>query len=402
MQDSKMKKSIEEAEQVLMHTYNRYQIVLDHGEGMYLYDIEGKQYLDFCSGIAVFALGYGNQEYNQALKEQIDKLLHTSNYYYSIPALEAAKKLTKASGMDRVFFTNSGTEAIEGAVKLARKYYYTKNRKAGGEIISMEHSFHGRSMGALSITGTKKYREAFEPLVGGVSFAKFNDLDSVEASIHDNTCAIILEPVQGEGGIHPATPEFIQGVRKLCDQHGLLLIFDEIQCGMGRTGAMFAYQKYGVKPDIMTCAKALGCGVPVGAFAATEEAAAAFEPGDHGTTYGGNPFATAAVSKVFDLYESRKLLEHVEKISLYLSQRLIKLKEHFPVIIEHRGLGLFQGLEFSVPVKDIIACAMEAGLILISAGSNVIRFLPPLIVEEKHVDEMAGILENCLKKSSLS
>jgi acetylornithine/N-succinyldiaminopimelate aminotransferase len=300
--------------------------------------------------------------------------------------------------MDRVFFTNSGTEAVEGAIKLARKYYYNKTGKAGGEIISMEHSFHGRSMGALSITGTKKYREAFEPLIGGVRFAEFNDLSSVKANINDNTCAVIMEPIQGEGGIYPATEEFIKGVRKLCDDNDILLIFDEIQCGMGRTGSMFAYQSYGVKPDIITCAKGLGCGIPVGAFAATEEVAMAFQPGDHGTTYGGNPFATKAVSTVFDIFESTNILENVNVMGQYLSLKLDELKNKYSIITDHRGKGLLQGLEFSIPVKDIIAHAMDEGLLLISAGEHVIRFIPPLIVEKKHVDDMTEIFTKCLNK----
>ena len=393
-----MKQYIDRADQLLMHTYNRFQIVLDKGEGVYLYDTEGKRYLDFGAGIAVFALGYGNKEYNEAVKLQVDKLLHTSNLYYNVPAIEAAVKLTKASGMDRVFFTNSGTEAIEGAIKLARKYYYKKHGEAKSQIISMEHSFHGRSMGALSVTGTKKYREAFEPLIGGVVFAKFNDLDSVKALVTEHTSAIIMEPVQGEGGIYPAKPEFIEGVRKLCDEKDILLILDEIQCGMGRTGEMFAYQNYGVKPDIITCAKALGCGLPVGAFASTEQVAEAFEPGDHGTTYGGNPLVCAAVSKVFDLFDELDMLTKVNRIAPYLANRLQKLADKYTIIKEHRGVGLMQGLEFTIPVKDIISRAMNSGLILVAAGSNIIRFVPPLIIEEQHVDEMVKILDSVLSK----
>lgn len=392
----KVKQYIDEAEKVLMHTYNRYKVVLDHGKGMYLYDVEGKEYLDFVSGIGVFALGYNNKQYNETLKKQVDTLLHTSNYFYSIPTLEAAKKLTKVSGMDRVFFTNSGAEAIEGAIKLARKYFYKKKGKAGGEIISMEHSFHGRSMGALSVTGTKKYREAFEPLIGGVRFATFNNLDSVKENINDNTCAVIMEPVQGEGGIYPSTEEFINGVRRLCDEKGILLIFDEIQCGMGRTGSMFSYQSYDIKPDIMTCAKALGCGVPVGAFAATEDVAQAFEPGDHGTTYGGNPFVGAAVNKVLDIFEEENVIDNVKIIGKYLSTKLDEIKQKYSIITEHRGRGLMQGLEFTIPVNDIIANALNKGLILISAGKNVIRFMPPLILEKNHVDDMIDILTSCL------
>lgn len=391
---------IEDADKVLMHTYNRYPIVLDHGDGMYLYDTEGNKYLDFAAGIAVFAFGYNYKGYNDALKAQVDKLLHTSNLFYTVPTIEAAKKFNKVSGMDRVFFTSSGTEAIEGAVKLARKYYYKKHGITDSQIISMNHSFHGRSMGALSITGTKKYREAFEPLIGGVVFAEFNNLDSVKELIRENTSAIILEPVQGEGGMYPADKEFLQGLRTLCDEKDIVLIFDEIQCGMGRTGTMFAFEQYGVKPDIITSAKALGCGVPVGAFAATERIAAAFEPGDHGTTYGGNPFATAAVSKVLDLFESEKLCEHVKEITPYLTEKLDNLAAKYEFIIERRGMGLMQGLEFKMPVKEIIPKVMASGLILITAGANVIRFVPPLIVEKQHIDDMIAILEGCLSEVS--
>ena len=307
-----MKEYIEEAESALLHTYNRYQIVLDRGEGVHLYDIEGKEYLDFCAGIAVFALGYHNREYNDALKSQIDKLIHTSNYYYNVPAIEAAKSLKKASGMDRVFFTNSGAEAVEGAVKAARKYAYLKDGRTDHEIIAMNHSFHGRTMGALAVTGNPKYREAFEPLIGNIRFADLNDFESVERQVTDRTCAIILETVQGEGGMVPAAEEFLKSVRALCDERDILLILDEIQCGMGRTGYMFAWQKYGIKPDIMTTAKALGCGVPIGAFLMTEKVGQkSLAAGDHGTTYGGNPLACAAAQKVLDLFEMNRIIENV-------------------------------------------------------------------------------------------
>lgn len=377
-----------EAENSLLKTYKRYEIILDKGDGVYLYDTDGKQYLDFASGIAVFALGYNNQEYNHALKNQVDKLLHTSNYYYNLPAIEAAKKFTKASGMDRVFFTNSGTEAIEGAIKLAKKYAYNKDGSAGHEIISMNNSFHGRSLGALSVTGNPEYQKAFKPMIEGVKFAEMNDLESVKSLVCEKTCAIILEPVQGEGGIYPADKEFLQGVKSICDENDILLIFDEIQCGMGRTGSMFAYQDYGVMPDILTSAKALGCGVPVGAFAANEKTASAMVSGDHGTTYGGNPFVCAAVSKVFDLFESDKILENVSEITPYLENELDKLIEQYDLIETRRGKGLMQGIVFSVPVGDIVLEAQKQGLIIITAGKNVIRLVPPLVITKQHVDEM--------------
>ncbi len=389
---------ISEAESALMKTYGRYQIVLDKGDGVYLYDTDGKEYLDFCAGIAVFALGYNNKEYNDALKNQIDKLIHTSNYYYNEPAAKAATAVKKATGMDRVFFTNSGTEANEGAIKLARKYYYEKKGAADSEIIAMGHSFHGRSIGSLSVTGTKKYREPFEPLIGGVKWAEFNDLESVRSQIDEKTSAIILETVQGEGGIYPAKPEFIKGIRELCDEHDLVMILDEVQCGMGRTGTMYAYEQYGVKPDIVTTAKALGCGVPVGAFCATEKVASAFKPGDHGTTYGGNPLVCAAVAKVFELFEEEEILENVKSVGDYLYKKLDEVAAKYDFITDHRGVGLMQGLEFNMNVKDVIADCINSGLILISAGTNIIRFVPPLVISNEDVDKMIVILEGVLSK----
>ncbi len=394
-----MKAYIEDAEQVLLHTYRRYQIVLEKGEGVYLYDTKGKKYLDFCAGIAVFALGYQNQEYNQALKNQIDSLIHTSNYFYNPPIIEAAKQLTKVAQMDRVFFTNSGTEAIEGAIKTARKYAYLKDGKKDHEIIALEHSFHGRTMGALSVTGNPKYREAFEPMIGNIKFAKMNDFESVASLVNEKTCAILLEPVQGEGGIHPAQKEFLVKIRELCDKKDILLIFDEIQCGMGRWGSMFAWQSYGVKPDIMTAAKALGCGIPVGAFLMTERvASSSLVPGDHGTTYGGNPLAGAAIKKVLDLFEANHIIENVNSVGSYLKEQLDLLAEKYHIISERRGEGLMQGLEFKVPVAPYINRALDKGLIIINGGERVLRFLPPLIIERHHVDEMIAILSACLEE----
>ena len=392
-----MQQYIEEAEKALLHTYNRYQVVLDRGDGVYLYDIEGKKYLDFCAGIAVFALGYNNKRYNDALKAQIDKLIHTSNYYYNVPAIEAAGKLKKASGMDRVFFTNSGAEAVEGAIKAARKYAYLKDGTTDHEIIAMEHSFHGRTMGALSVTGNPKYREAFEPGIGNIRFAEMNDFDSVMRQVTDKTCAILFETVQGEGGIYPAQEEFLKRVRALCDERDILLILDEIQCGMGRSGFMYAWQKYGVKPDIMTTAKALGCGVPVGAFLMTEKVGThSLVSGDHGSTYGGNPLAGAAVNAVFDLYEENHVLENVNRVGAYLEEKLDALAQKYEFIVERRGLGLMQGLVFDRPVGGVITKALDRGLILINAGANIIRFVPPLVISRENVDEMVEILESCL------
>lgn len=391
-------KYIEKAEEVILHTYNRYQIVLDRGEGVHLYDVGGKEYLDFAAGIAVQSLGYNNPEYTEALKAQIDKLTHISNLYYSVPMQEAGEKLIKASGLNKVFFTNSGTEAIEGALKTAMKYAYRRDGEGGHEIIAMNHSFHGRSLGALSVTANEKYQAPFRPLLPGIRFADYNDLESVKARITDKTCGIILETVQGEGGIYPAEEEFLKGVKALCEEHDILLILDEVQCGMGRTGYMFAWQEYGVEPDVMACAKGLGCGVPVGAFVLGKKAAASsLAAGDHGATYGGNPFVCAAVSKVFDLYEKEHIIEHVREVGAYLEQRLDALVKKYDFLTERRGKGLMQGLEVSGrPAGEIVDRALENGLIIITAGANVLRFVPPLVITEEDVDHMIEKLEKSL------
>lgn len=388
---------IDKAESEIYKTYNRFPVVFDHGDGVRLYDTDGNEYLDFYAGIAVNGLGYNDAEFNEAVKAQVDKLLHISNLYYNVPSVEAAELLLKASQMDKVFFTNSGTEAIEGALKIARRYAYNKDGGHDHEIIAMNHSFHGRSLGALSVTGNDHYQEPFKPLIPGIKFADFNDLESVKAVVNEKTCAIIMETVQGEGGIYPATQEFLSGVRTLCDKNDILLILDEIQCGMGRTGSMFAWQQYGVKPDVMTVAKALGNGVPIGAFLASGKAATAMVPGDHGTTYGGNPFVTAAAYKVLELFEKRDIVNHVKEMGDYLTKKLEKLKEKYDIIIARRGLGLIQGLEFTVPVSSIISQALtEQKLVIISAGTNIIRFVPPLVIEKEHVDEMVEKLSAVL------
>lgn len=395
-----MNEQMNHAEESILHTYNRFPVMFDHGEGCYLYDTEGKKYLDFAAGIAVNALGYHYPGYDDALKSQIDKLTHISNLYYNEPMSEAGEKLIKASGLSKAFFTNSGTEAIEGALKAARKYSYTKYGKEAGrfEIIAMNHSFHGRSMGALSVTGTEHYREPFEPLIGGVKFADFNDLESVKAQITDKTCAVITEVVQGEGGIYPAQKEFLEGLRALCDEKDIILIFDEIQCGMGRTGYYFAWQSYGVQPDVMTCAKALGCGAPVGAFVLGEKAAAAsLVPGDHGTTYGGNPFVCAAVSKVFDIFEQDNILAHVQELTPYLEEKLDALVDKCPIVAARRGKGFMQGLVIEgTTVGSVVTKALANGLLVISAGSDVLRLVPPLVITKEHINEMIEKLEKSL------
>lgn len=383
-------------EENLLHTYNRFPITLDRGDGVYLYDTDGKKYLDFMAGIAVSGLGYGNVELKNALKEQIDNLLHSSNLYYNTTCGKAAEALRRASGMDRIFFTNSGAEANEGALKAARKYAWQK--KSGRfEFIAMKDSFHGRTMGALSVTEHPAYREPFEPLIPGVSFAEFNNLESVKKLVNEKTCGIIVEPVQGEGGINTATKEFMTGIRKLCDEEGILMICDEIQCGMARTGEMFAWQLYGTKPDIMTMAKAIGSGVPVGAFAMTKAVAeASLKPGDHGTTYGGNPLACAAVSKTLEIYEKQKLAAHVKEVGDYLEEQLKKLVEDYDCVVEQRGLGLIRGIKLSGPVGEVVKKAMEEGLLIISARSDVIRLVPPLVIGKENVDEMIEKLRKVL------
>ena len=389
---------MEAAEAHVLHTYNRFPIVLEKGDGVYLYDTDGKKYLDFAAGIAVFGLGYHYPGYVESLKEQIDKVIHTSNLFYHVPLADAAGKLAKASRMSKVFFTNSGTEAIEGAIKAARKYAYLKDGSTDHEIVSMNHSFHGRSVGALSVTGNFHYQEAFRPLMGGVKFADFNDLDSVKAQVNEKTCAVILETVQGEGGIYPAEKSFLEGVKALCEEKDILLILDEIQCGMGRTGSMFAWQEYGVEPDIMTCAKALGCGIPVGAFVLNEKtAAASLVPGDHGTTYGGNPLACAAVSAVLDIFEKAGIQEHVKALTPYLEERLDALVEKYDCLSVRRGKGFMQGLVVTGrSVGEVVNQSLENGLMVISAGSDVLRLVPPLVIEKEHIDEMIEKLEKSL------
>ena len=388
-----MNQYVETTENSLVHTYNRFPVVLDRGEGVYLY---GKKYLDFAAGIAVSGLGYGNPEFNGALKAQIDQLIHSSNLYYNTTCGRAAEALKEVSGMGRVFFTNSGTEAIEGALKAARKYAWKKGT-GRYQFIAMENSFHGRSMGALSVTEHEAYRTPFEPLIPGVSFARFNDLDSVRELVTEKTCAIILEPLQGEGGINTASEEFMKGIRELCDKEGILMICDEIQCGMGRTGSMFAWQSYGTKPDIMAMAKAIGSGVPVGAFAMTEEVAKySLEPGDHGTTYGGNPLACAAVAKTIEIFRREKITDHVQEVGAYLTLRLKELVETCDGALEQRGKGLIQGLKVRRPAGEICAAALKEGLLVISARSDVIRLVPPLIVKKEHVDELMEKLKKVL------
>lgn len=391
---TKTEQIISASDNAFLQIYHRFPVAFDHGDGVYLYDAEGKKYLDFGAGIAVMALGYNNKRYNDALKTQIDKLVHTSNLFYHEPGAIAGQKLREASGLPHVFFTNSGTEAVEGALKLAKKYA-NKAGKQNYDIIAMEHSFHGRSIGSLSVTGKTQYREPFEPLLPNVKFAEFNNLDSIKALISDNTAAVIMETVQGEGGVYPATLEFLKGVRESCDKHNALLILDEIQCGMGRSGSMFAFPKYGILPDILLCAKALGCGVPVGAFVCNDKAAS-MTYGDHGTTYGGNPFVCAAVSEVFDIFRDEHIVEHVQEVGQYLWDKLELLKDKYDCIVDHRGIGLIQGLEFKDNPSGIVKKSLENGLVLIAAGNNTIRFVPPLVISNADIDCMIARLKESI------
>ncbi|MCR5211020.1 MAG: acetylornithine/succinylornithine family transaminase [Lachnospiraceae bacterium] len=391
--------AIKKANEDLIGVYNRFPVVFSSGEGMYLFDNEGKRYLDFASGIGVNAFGYGDKEIVSEISSQLEKLVHVSNLYYTEPLIKAAAAVKEISGLDRVFFTNSGAEAVEGALKTAKRYYFNRTGKNDARIIAMNSSFHGRTMGSLSVTGTDSYRSPFYPLVDGVSFADFNDLSSVEKLIDKRTCAIIMETLQGEGGIHPATEEFLKGVRRLCDENNILLILDEIQCGMCRTGEFYTFQKYGVMPDILTTAKAIGLGLPAGAFLVTERVAEnSLKPGDHGSTYGGNPLSTFAISLSIRLMKERKVREHVKELTPYFEEVLEEITKGSSIVKEHRGDGFIQGLLIDPSVKagDIVSKALQEGLVLLTAEGNVVRMLPPLIAEKEDFDRMKEILSKLL------
>lgn len=387
-------------EEAFLKAYGRYDIVLEKGEGVYLYDTKGRRYLDFYAGIGVNSLGYCYPAYVEALQKQIDTLMHVSNYFYTPVAVEAAEAVKKATQLDAVFFCNSGTEATEGALKLARKYYYLKHGKADSEIISFHHSFHGRSTGSVKLTGNPAYQKAFGPLIEGVRYATLNDIESVKNLINERTAAIIVEPVQGEGGVYPCDQAFMKALRALCDEHDICLILDEVQCGMGRTGTIMTYFQYDIMPDIVCLAKGIGCGIPVGAFVANQKWAQAMQPGDHGSTYGGNPLACMAVKTVFEILEKEHLLDHVQEISQYLIQRLDEIVDEFDCVVERRGLGLMQGLVLNQEAKPVVHSLLDDGVIVVTAGTNVIRMLPPFIIQREHVDAFIDILKKNLKKMS--
>ncbi len=388
----------EQSLDALMHAYGRFDVTFDHGEGVHLYDVNHKEYLDFFSGIGVNSLGYNYPEYVASMEKQMHRLMHISNYFNTVETIEAANCIKKATKLDKVFFTNSGAESTEGALKLARKYYYLKHGKADSEVISFHHSFHGRTTGSVKLTGNPNYQKAFGPLIEEVQYATLNDLDSVKSLINDKTAAIIVEPVQGEGGVHVCTKDFLQGLRQLCNEHDIALILDEVQCGMGRTGTIMTYFQYDIMPDILCMAKGIGAGFPMGAFVANEKFASAMQPGDHGSTYGGNPMAGNACRTVFQIIEEKNLLSHVQEISEYVIEKLDELKDRYPCIKERRGLGLMIGLEFDRPVKDIVKSCLDKGLIVVTAGPHVVRMLPPFIIEEKDVDQMIHILESAIQE----
>ncbi len=387
----------ERGKNVIMNTYNRYPIAIAKGDGCYVYDTDGNKYLDFVAGIAVNSLGNNNEKLVKTIAEQAAKVIHCSNYYWNEPMIELAELLVENTCFDKVFYCNSGAEANEGALKLARKYAVKYHEGEGRtEIISMKQSFHGRTYAAITATGQEKYQKGLSPLMPDIKYAVFNDFESLKSLVTDKTCAIILEPIQGESGIHPADKEYLQKLRKLCDERDLLLIFDEVQCGVGRTGYLCAYQYYGVEPDVVTFAKGLAGGVPIGAMLTKQKAADAFQPGDHASTFGGNPLATSAGKVVVTELVKNGLLENVKKNGAYLTRKLEELKAQKNVITEVRGVGFMQGIEVTVPVAEVIKKAMSKGLLVASAGSNVIRFVPSLITGEKEIDEMINILAECL------
>jgi acetylornithine/N-succinyldiaminopimelate aminotransferase len=382
--------------QYIVQTYKRPSFIIDRGEGVYVYDTTGKRYTDWVAGIAVNALGYGDQGVTDAINAQLAKgIIHTSNLYYTEPQIKLAKKLVESSFADRVFFTNSGTEANEGAIKFARKVAYNKGLEGKFEMVTFSGAFHGRTMGSVTLTPKDKYQKPFKPLLEGVKVAEFNNIESATQAINDKTCAVFLEPVQGEGGINAATPEFLKALRELCDKHGALLVFDEVQCGMGRTGTLWAHEQAGVTPDIMTIAKPLGGGLPIGAILVTEAVAQAMQAGDHGSTFAGGAVVLSAALEVIDRINNPTFLAHVQETGQYLQESLEKLDSAH--LQEVRGYGLMVAAEFDIDVSEIISKGFDAGLLMVNAGTNIIRFVPPLIIEKQHIDELVEKLQFILE-----
>lgn len=391
-----MKDMISKGQQVFMENYKQLPIVLAKGEGNCVYDTDGKKYLDFVAGIATNALGYSYEPLKEAIKEQVDQLTHCSNLYYNEPSIEAAALLVKLSGLDKVFFCNSGAEANEAALKLAKRYtnLYVDEKKT--KIVTMKNSFHGRTIATVSITGQTKYHEGFAPLFDGVEYTVFNDVEALEKAIDDKTAILMIEPIQGEGGIRPAEKEFLSKARELCDKKEVVLIFDEVQCGVGRTGKAFAYEHYGVKPDIVSLAKGLGAGFAIGAIVANEKVSKGFVPGTHAATFGGNPIATTAAKVILGAIDEGPLLDHVMYTSAHLTKGLEALRSKYDLIVDVRGMGLMMAIECSKPVGGIVSSAMDAGLLLINSGTHVLRFVPPLTITIKEIDEMLTILDSII------
>jgi acetylornithine/N-succinyldiaminopimelate aminotransferase len=387
----------------LLQTYNRYPIVLARGKGVFLFDTEGKRYLDFVSGLGVNALGHAHPRIVKTIRDQAAKLLHVSNLYYHEYQGPLAEKLcTLAAGSSgekfRAFFSNSGTEAIEGSIKLARLAGHRVGGAAKCRLVALEGSYHGRTFGALSLTGQDKHRKGFEPMLEGVTFVKQNDLEALRAAVNDNTCAIVLEPIFGEGGIYECTPEFLRECRTLADRHKAALIFDEIQCGLGRTGTLFAFQSFGVTPDIVAIAKPIAAGLPLGAFIAKEEFASAISAGQHGTTFGGGPLACRVALEFLSILEDEKLLENVNRVGAYLHEQLEEVVEKSAAAIGVRGRGFIQGIQLEIPARPIVDAALAEGLLFNSTQDTVVRFLPPYLLEEKHVDKGIRVLKKLLGK----
>jgi len=387
-------------EKYVVHTYARAPFVLERGEGVRLYDTEGKAYLDFVSGIAVNALGHGHPAIRQAIAEQMDKLMHVSNLYHTIPQARLAQMLVESCFADKVYFCNSGAESVEAAIKFARKWARTRGFTEKTEFIAFSGGFHGRTMGALALTPREHYQDPFRPLMPGAKIATFNDLASAEALMDEKTCAVIVEPLQGEGGVYPANPDFLKGLRTLCDRNGSLLIFDEVQCGLGRTGTLWAHQFYGVTPDIMTVAKPLGGGLPMGATLMTQAVADCIGPGDHGSTFAANPVVCAAAQAVVKTISDPAFLEHVRWAGSYLSEGLADLQAKYPCIREIRGRGLIWGLALDIPAAPVIQAGYELGILTLNAGPQVLRLLPPLIVQRADLDEALEKLDGAFARAT--
>jgi len=389
---------IQREKQFLLQTYNRYPVVIERGKGVFLFDLEGKKYLDFVAGLGVNALGHAHPRIVKAIREQAARAIHLSNLYYNEYQGLLAEKLCALSGLQRAFFSNSGTEAIEGAIKLARLASHRGGGVSKSRLIALEGSYHGRSFGSMSVTGQDKYRKGFEPLLEDVKFVPQNDIQSLRAAVDDHTCAIVLEPIFGEGGIRECSVEFLQKCRALASRFQAALIFDEIQCGLGRTGNIFAFQTFGVTPDIIAIAKPIAAGVPLGAFLAKEEFASAISVGQHGTTFGGGPLACRVALEYLSIVEDEKLLENVVRVGGYLHQQLATLVERYSAALEVRGRGLIQGLQLDIPARLIVEQALTEGVLFNSTQDTVLRFLPPFLLQEKHVDKGIRVLKNLLGK----